>query len=67
MRDESPDECLTPDQCHEIQRRIGAFSYVECSAKNITGINQVFEEAVLAVETFERIKNANNSKKCQIL
>ncbi|XP_037825600.1 ras-like GTP-binding protein RhoL [Lucilia sericata] len=41
-------KCLTAEQGHSLKDKIKAYSFVECSAKDINSLNKVIEEAVRA-------------------
>jgi Ras-related C3 botulinum toxin substrate 1 len=49
----------------KLQKKIGAYSLVECSAKNRTRLTEVFEEAVRAVE--RKGTHFGKSRTCTIL
>lgn len=38
--------CVTTEEAQRLARRIKAVKYIECSAKNMTGIHEVFDEIV---------------------
>lgn len=80
MRNQDPEECVTTEEGNELMFKIGAFSYIECSAKTQSDIKTVFEEAVRASQAFKKegelaemssakgsSKKSKKSKKCQIL
>jgi len=49
LRGTSKKVCLTTNQGAEIARKVGATRHVECSAMNDVGVEQVFEQAVIAL------------------
>ena len=40
---------VTPDEAHELARRIKAIKFIECSAKTGENLKTVFDEAIKAV------------------
>ncbi|TMS34545.1 hypothetical protein L596_002114 [Steinernema carpocapsae] len=56
-------EPVKPDQGRAIAEQIGAFDYIECSAKTKDGIREVFEKATQAALQQKKRKN----KKCSLL
>ncbi|KAK0402352.1 hypothetical protein QR680_016286 [Steinernema hermaphroditum] len=56
-------EPVRPEQGRAVAEQIGAFDYIECSAKTKDGIREVFEKATQAALMQKRKK----SKKCTIL
>lgn len=41
-------EPVKPEECRDMANRIGAFGYMECSAKTKDGVREVFEMATRA-------------------
>ncbi|KAK0394699.1 hypothetical protein QR680_000882 [Steinernema hermaphroditum] len=56
-------EPVKPDQGRAIAEQIGAFDYIECSAKTKDGIREVFEKATQAALQQKK----RNKKKCSLL
>jgi GTPase SAR1 family protein len=54
---------VTTVDAKKLKNKIGAYSLVECSAKNKTNLELVFEESIRAVEK----KPRHNRKPCTIL
>ncbi|XP_077536752.1 rho-related GTP-binding protein RhoG-like [Haemaphysalis longicornis] len=48
-QEESADVLVTPEAGKKLSSKIKAYSYIECSAKTATNVQEVFEEAVRAV------------------
>lgn len=44
----SPQEPVKPEEARDMANRIGAFGYMECSAKTKDGVREVFEMATRA-------------------
>ncbi|KZV86876.1 ras-domain-containing protein [Exidia glandulosa HHB12029] len=55
---------ITPDIGDRLARELGAFKYVECSALTREGVNDVFEEALVAAVKRQMAKKPN---RCLIL
>lgn len=64
LRVAGSEKFVTIQDSKKLQKKIGAYSLVECSAKNRTRLTEVFEEAVRAVEKKSPFKPAKN---CSIL
>lgn len=56
-------ECLTPLDGEKLKKKIRAYAFVECSAKDKVNLQNVFDEAILAVKKKSQFKN----KYCRIL
>lgn len=57
-------------QGKKLAQSLGAHAYVECSAAKLSGLKQVFEEAVRAVaspKTTSSKKKTTNNQKCSLL
>lgn len=65
LRVAGSEKFVTIQDAKKLQKKIGAFSLVECSAKNRTRLTDVFEEAVRAVE--KKSTNFGKSRNCIIL
>jgi GTPase SAR1 family protein len=52
------------DQGEEVRKKIGAYKYLECSAKTNHGVREVFESATRAALL---TRKGGKSKKCLIL
>lgn len=50
MRVDDSKNCVTIAEGQLLKTKIGASSFVECSAKDNVGLNLVFEEAIRAIE-----------------
>jgi len=55
---------VTPEQGEEVRKKIGAYKYLECSAKTNQGVREVFESATRAALL---TRGGKKSKKCLIL
>lgn len=64
LRVAGSEKFVTIQDGKKLQKKIGAYSLVECSAKNRTRLTEVFEEAVRAVEKKDPSKRVTN---CSIL
>lgn len=53
-------------QGEEIRKKIGAYKYLECSAKTNEGVREVFEHATRAA-LLSRSTRHKSHKKCRIL
>lgn len=53
-------------QGEEVRRKIGAYKYLECSAKTNEGVREVFEHATRAA-LLSRSKRGKHKNKCLIL
>ncbi|KAI9872641.1 MAG: GTP-binding protein Rho1, partial [Watsoniomyces obsoletus] len=54
---------VTPEQGEEVRKKIGAYKYLECSAKTNHGVREVFESATRAALL---TRKGGKSKKCLI-
>ncbi|KAB8606248.1 hypothetical protein FH972_025878 [Carpinus fangiana] len=54
---------VTPEQAEDVRKKIGAYKYLECSAKTNEGVREVFENATRAALLTKKEKK----KKCDIL
>ncbi|KAG9229094.1 P-loop containing nucleoside triphosphate hydrolase protein [Amylocarpus encephaloides] len=54
---------VTPEQGEEIRKKIGAYKYLECSAKTNEGVREVFEHATRAA----LLTKKQTKKKCIVL
>lgn len=61
LRDESTGDSITTAQGEELQKKIGAFAYVECSVAKKQNIDKVFETALMAL--YESSKDDKSSKR----
>lgn len=50
LRVQNSEKFVTTVEAKKLKNKIGAFTLVECSAKNKTNLETVFEEAIRAVE-----------------
>ena len=58
---------VTPHvQGEEVRKKIGAYKYLECSAKTNEGVREVFEHATRAA-LLSRNRKSSKSHKCRIL
>ena len=57
---------MKPEEGRAMAKRIGAFAYVECSAKNKEGVREVFETAARASLIWVN-ENKKKKLKCIIL
>lgn len=55
---------MKPEDGRDMANRIGAFGYMECSAKTKDGVREVFEMATRAALQARRGKKSN---KCNLL
>lgn len=59
---------VTTDEGQAVAQKIGALKYLECSAKNQDGVQEVFEHATRAALMVKDSKRKNGKKKsCTIL
>ncbi|KPI38777.1 GTP-binding protein rhoA [Cyphellophora attinorum] len=56
---------VTPEQGEEVRKKIGAYKYLECSAKTNHGVREVFESATRAALLTR--KSGKGKHKCMIL
>lgn len=56
---------LTLKQGEEIRKKIGAYKYLECSARTNEGVREVFESATRAALLAKG--KSKSGKKCRIL
>ena len=63
LRVQGSEKFVTTIDAKKLKNKIGAYTLVECSAKNKTNLATVFEEAIRAVEK----KPKHNRKPCTIL
>jgi Ras family protein A len=54
---------VTPEQGEEVRKKIGAYKYLECSARTNEGVREVFESATRAA----LLAKKHERKKCKIL
>lgn len=54
-------------QGEEIRKKIGAYKYLECSAKTNEGVREVFEHATRAALLSRKGPGARHKKGCMIL
>ncbi|GJC82613.1 GTP-binding protein rhoA [Colletotrichum liriopes] len=59
----SPEEC---SQGEEVRKKIGAYKYLECSAKTNEGVREVFEHATRAA-LLSRSRSSGKKHKCMVL
>lgn len=64
LRVQGSEKFVTTQEGKKLQKKIGAFSLIECSAKKQTKLADVFEEAVRAVE---KKSPGGKSRPCTIL
>jgi Ras family protein A len=57
---------VSPEEGEEIRKKIGAYKYLECSAKTNEGVREVFEHATRAA-LLSRNTRSKRDKKCMIL
>jgi Ras family protein A len=57
---------LFSQQGEEIRKKIGAYKYLECSAKTNEGVREVFEHATRAA-LLSRSNRKSGHKKCLVL
>ncbi|KAI9155400.1 GTP-binding protein rhoA [Paramyrothecium foliicola] len=57
---------VSPEEGEEIRKKIGAYKYLECSAKTNEGVREVFEHATRAA-LLSRSSRKSSHKKCMIL
>ncbi|KAG7209543.1 hypothetical protein KM043_015623 [Ampulex compressa] len=62
LRGQENMDIITPKECKKMKKKIKAFKYVECSAVNQEGLEEVFTEAIRAV-----LKKPSSKKLCCIL
>lgn len=59
---------VTRQEGQAVAQKIGATSYVECSAKNGTGVREVFQTATKAALSAKKTKSSGKNKKpCVVL
>ncbi|KAJ5083752.1 hypothetical protein N7456_013179 [Penicillium angulare] len=59
---------VTAEQGEEVRRKIGAYKYLECSARTNEGVKEVFESATrAALLKFKNNTSKSHKKKCSIL
>ena len=61
---------LTNMQAEDVRKKIGAYKYLECSAKINDGVREVFEHATRAALLSKKDKKSSKGKKlggCEIL
>lgn len=54
-------------QGEDIRKKIGAYKYLECSAKTNEGVREVFEHATRAALLSRSGKRGSKKSKCSIL
>ncbi|KAH8161300.1 hypothetical protein CIB48_g6944 [Xylaria polymorpha] len=57
---------VSPEEGEDIRKKIGAYKYLECSAKTNEGVREVFEHATRAA-LLSRSRGPKKSHKCRIL
>ncbi|OQD69929.1 hypothetical protein PENDEC_c028G00895 [Penicillium decumbens] len=57
---------VTPEQGEEVRKKIGAYKYLECSARTNEGVREVFEAATRAA-LLKTQKKQKRSKPCLLL
>jgi small GTP-binding protein len=71
IREEKKDSVgafITRQQGEELKKELGAFQYIECSARTQVGLKQVFDEAIRCVLMNQRATtNKPHRKLCSIL
>lgn len=58
---------VPPEEGNAIAQKIGAYKYLECSARTNEGVREVFENATRAALTVRRSNRAGGGKKCLVL
>lgn len=58
---------VTPEEGNSIAQKIGAYKYLECSARTNEGVREVFENATRAALTVRRSNRSGGGKKCLLL
>lgn len=58
---------ITSEEGNAVAKRIGAYGYLECSAKSDIGVTRVFEEAAKAALTVDVLSSNKSSRKCSIM
>ncbi|KAI8378398.1 GTP-binding protein rhoA [Blakeslea trispora] len=58
---------VTTEEGLGVAQKIGAYKYLECSAKTGEGVREVFQHATRASLTFKNPSGKNSKKKCMIL
>ena len=61
---ETKQELVTPEEGYAESQRIGAYAYVECSAKTKEGVREVFETATIAAL---QVRERKKRKVCAVL
>ena len=56
----------TNEQAEDVRKKIGAYKYLECSAKTNEGVREVFEHATRAA-MLKKDPKSKKGKKCTIL
>jgi Ras family protein A len=59
---------VSPEEGEEIRKKIGAYKYLECSAKTNEGVREVFEHATRAALMSRSGRSGGKKKtKCMVL
>ena len=58
---------LSFPQGEEVRKKIGAYKYLECSAKTNEGVREVFEHATRAALLSRSGRKSHHKSKCLVL